>query len=247
MDVASPVRRDDVDGALAVVAEASRPAPMPFTLPVVERLLSLLRSTRGGYYEFRLGDAGRNLAAVECSPVPSGKWGPAQFAQLPFWPLRDVDGCERPRVGVLSHALPTPEQREHNPFSIATYKPIGVRDEMKLWLPAPPGEVRAFWFTRQEGEADFCDRELELLRLVAPYLADARSSWRGRRLSLLTGREREVLRLVAEGLTNAEVARRLGVASGTVRSHLDHIYEKLGVTTRTAAAAAVGWPSAGGA
>jgi DNA-binding CsgD family transcriptional regulator len=55
----------------------------------------------------------------------------------------------------------------------------------------------------------------------------------------LTPRELEVLTLVAEGLTNREVAGRLDISPGTVRSHLEHAYSKLGVGTRTAAASAV--------
>jgi DNA-binding CsgD family transcriptional regulator len=55
----------------------------------------------------------------------------------------------------------------------------------------------------------------------------------------LTAREREILDLVAEGRTNAEVAERLWLSLGTVRKHLDNVYAKLGVHTRTAAAAFV--------
>lgn len=55
----------------------------------------------------------------------------------------------------------------------------------------------------------------------------------------LTAREREILDLVAEGRTNAEIAERLWVSLGTVRKHLDNVYAKLGVHTRTAAAAFV--------
>jgi DNA-binding NarL/FixJ family response regulator len=55
----------------------------------------------------------------------------------------------------------------------------------------------------------------------------------------LTAREREILDLVGEGRTNAEIAERLWVSRGTVRKHLDNIYAKLGVHTRTAAAAFV--------
>ena len=51
----------------------------------------------------------------------------------------------------------------------------------------------------------------------------------------LTGREREVLALVAEGLTNATIARRLWVAESTVAKHLQQAYAKLGVHSRLAA------------
>ena len=54
---------------------------------------------------------------------------------------------------------------------------------------------------------------------------------------LLTAREREVLTWVARGKTNAEIARLLWLAPSTVRKHLENVYAKLGVNTRTAAVA----------
>jgi DNA-binding CsgD family transcriptional regulator len=53
----------------------------------------------------------------------------------------------------------------------------------------------------------------------------------------LTERESEILDLVAEGRTNAEIAEALWIAPGTVRKHLENVYEKLEVHTRTAAVA----------
>lgn len=55
-------------------------------------------------------------------------------------------------------------------------------------------------------------------------------------LGELTAREIEVLRLVSEGLTDAEIAERLVVSVRTVNAHLRSIYGKLDVTSRTAAA-----------
>ncbi len=51
----------------------------------------------------------------------------------------------------------------------------------------------------------------------------------------LTDREVEVLRLIAKGLNRRQVARALFIAEGTVRSHLEHIYGKIGVSTRATA------------
>ncbi|HET9324675.1 MAG TPA: LuxR C-terminal-related transcriptional regulator [Gaiellaceae bacterium] len=53
----------------------------------------------------------------------------------------------------------------------------------------------------------------------------------------LTGREQEVLAWVARGKTNCEIAELLWVAPSTVRKHLENVYGKLGVNTRTAAVA----------
>jgi DNA-binding NarL/FixJ family response regulator len=52
----------------------------------------------------------------------------------------------------------------------------------------------------------------------------------------LTPREREVLRLVALGLTNREIARALGLTSSTAKTHVEHVIAKLGVSDRTQAA-----------
>jgi DNA-binding CsgD family transcriptional regulator len=54
---------------------------------------------------------------------------------------------------------------------------------------------------------------------------------------ILTPREQEILALVADGKSNAEIAAYLWIALGTVRAHLEHIYAKLGVRSRTAALA----------
>jgi len=53
----------------------------------------------------------------------------------------------------------------------------------------------------------------------------------------LTAREVEVLRLVAQGLSNRLIAERLSLTEGTVKSHLYHIFRKLNVSSRTAAVA----------
>jgi DNA-binding CsgD family transcriptional regulator len=72
-----------------------------------------------------------------------------------------------------------------------------------------------------------------VLQLLRPYLlllVTRTNSALG-----LTRREIEILAWVAGGKTNAETAELLSIAPGTVKKHLDHIYEKLGVGTRTEA------------
>jgi DNA-binding CsgD family transcriptional regulator len=58
---------------------------------------------------------------------------------------------------------------------------------------------------------------------------------RTRYASSLTVREMEVLRLLAEGLSNQQIANKLYLSANTVRAHLYTIYNKLGVSTRVAA------------
>jgi DNA-binding NarL/FixJ family response regulator len=75
--------------------------------------------------------------------------------------------------------------------------------------------------------------------LVVEFVDGALLFEEQRSMSRLTAREREILDLVAEGKSNAEIAERLWVSLGTVKKHLDNVYAKLGVHTRTAAAAFV--------
>jgi len=55
-------------------------------------------------------------------------------------------------------------------------------------------------------------------------------------ISPLTDRELQVLKLVAKGLSNREVSERLGLSARTVETHLSHVYQKLGASSRTEAA-----------
>ncbi|MEU9074712.1 response regulator [Kitasatospora sp. NPDC004745] len=93
-----------------------------------------------------------------------------------------------------------------------------------LLKDAPPEElaqaVRAAAAGRSALAPSVADRLLERMRTPA---------------AALSARETEVLGLVADGLTNQQVSQRLHLSQATVKSHLVHIYTKLGVDSRTAA------------
>jgi DNA-binding NarL/FixJ family response regulator len=71
-------------------------------------------------------------------------------------------------------------------------------------------------------------RVLAIYRTAAPAGSDAR-------LDALTGREREVLALIGQGKTNAEIAAGLFVGEGTVKTHINHVFTKLQLRDRAAA------------
>jgi len=54
-------------------------------------------------------------------------------------------------------------------------------------------------------------------------------------ISTISNREKEVLDLVAQGLSNKEIAEHLNISISTVQNHISKIYEKLGVNNRTKA------------
>lgn len=93
-----------------------------------------------------------------------------------------------------------------------------------LLKDAPPGDLIAAIRSAAAGES-----------ALAPAIA-GRLMERLRSPSVsLSAREIEVLQLVADGASNAEIARRLYVTDATVKSHLVHVFSKLGVASRTAA------------
>lgn len=75
-------------------------------------------------------------------------------------------------------------------------------------------------------------------QLVFPQAARRWLEARGSRggLNELTAREREVWALIAEGLTNVEIAAQLALSENTVKFHVQHLYQKLSVKNRTEAA-----------
>ncbi|MCC3770121.1 response regulator transcription factor [Streptomyces sp. UNOC14_S4] len=96
-----------------------------------------------------------------------------------------------------------------------------------LLKDAPPEEVAAAVHAAARGET-----------VLAPPVA-ARLLGRVRAgRPALSPRETEILGLLAEGLANKQISRRLFISEATVKTHLVHIYGKLGVDSRTAAIAA---------
>jgi len=116
------------------------------------------------------------------------------------------------------------------------YRRIGIRHAMAMPIHVDQRMLVSFVFNRA-GSA-FGDRELQLAEAVRPHLANlyrlggAAAKAAG---APLTAREREVLEWVAAGKTNRDIASILGARPRTIEKHLERIYEKLGVETRTAA------------
>lgn len=126
--------------------------------------------------------------------------------------------------------------------------------EQAFGADAPAREAAARWLAsaRHDGQAQ---ATLPQGRLIARHLgqggpgesmlllrlapADAAPAQR-QRDAALTPRETEVLSWLAKGKTNRDIADILGMSPRTVNKHLEHVFEKLGVETRTAAAAIAG-------
>lgn len=111
---------------------------------------------------------------------------------------------------------------------------FAVEREIIMCLPSQRYRTLRLMLVRGRGP-DFSDRDRALLTLLRPHLYAAYREGNRPPAPELTVRQQELLQLVADGYTNSQIARRLAVADSTVRKHLENIFERLQVTSRTAA------------
>jgi len=225
----------DVHRALAVVAAAASGGNgTAFGIETVDAIVAAIPADEAAYVEWRFGDR-------DCVRVARGGDEPpwldeALAATCGSYPLRDIDHAASAEPLRLSDVA-SPRFRK-SPFYLSVMRPLGRDREMKVWLPAPPGHARYFELVRGPGP-DFNERDHSFLSLLRPHLARLRARWdRQLHLPPLTRRELDVLALVAQGLTNRQISGRLFISPATVRTHLEHIYDKLGVRSRAGAVSA---------
>jgi DNA-binding CsgD family transcriptional regulator len=244
--IAGRLGHRDYDAALALITDAADTSgAQPFEVPAIERLLRVIPAEGAGYFEYNGGGVAsgtpNSFFVVQPSLGEPPDWSSDGVREaVATWPLQDI-----PYVPALPYGSPlklsdflTGRRLQRNLFYASIMRPGKLEHELKVWLPASKGIYRGFFLVRHRGQPDFDERDRAVLALVRPYLARIRARWERRhRPPILTKREAEVVGLVAEGLTNGEIAARLFLSPTTVRTHLENVFEKLGVHTRTAAVA----------
>ena len=79
--------------------------------------------------------------------------------------------------------------------------------------------------------------DIVLVARVAPQARPTSFGGERSKETVLSNREREILALLADGLVNKQIAARLGISTNTVKTHLELLFDKLGVATRAEAVA----------
>jgi DNA-binding CsgD family transcriptional regulator len=212
-----------------------------FPRPVIERLGDLLDAPNAGYCEWKPGEPDYYIRTL-LEP----DWFADAFAQ---WLHQDAINCHRFRNSAVPIAVSdvlSKRAADRVELYQHTLRPFGFTDTGKLFLPPAfpsarsrhgAGDARFFFFDRDRW--GLSSRERVLLDLLRPHLTLHREKWRPSSpgLQSLTAREREILEAVSNGETNAQIAKRLWISPYTVRAHLENIFGKLNVKTRTEAAA----------
>lgn len=168
------------------------------------------------------------------------------FTQM-FWQrFWEEDGCAGPLVtgdySTLLHQAETwsPRAYANTPLG-SEFASLGVKDEVLVPMTPLGGTDRRLLLFRDVGSPNFTEREKAMLALARPHVAElhARRDRELRGEPNLTPRQWEVLRQVARGSSNTQIARTLGVSEATVRKHLENVFLRLDVQSRTEAVARV--------
>ena len=216
--------------------DGGRSGPLP--APVLEELAGLFRAD--AVHLLRL-DVDRQESPLY--QEHSDRTAPAGIDDGVFWAWYwRAPFCSYPdRTGDLTSVTKASDfgAMHHTELWQEYFRPHGVYREMMLCLDSPPRRTVRLLLTRGPGR-DFGERDRALLTLLRPHLDARLRRWlRSQAGAPLTPRQRELLVLVAAGWTNRRIGRHLGITEGTVRSHLEHVFERLQVNSRAAAVAAV--------
>ena len=243
------ISKRDAAALLEIVSDgAAEEGTEPFPSAVLSRLARLIPSdVFVGYEEDDVSDGFRVIDEVDV--VGEDGAGTAESLAEVFreygWqdPLRGCSHANDVRVLRLSDHV-SERERRRLAYDALVWKPLGIHDALRLWLPTTKGRVRSIYLERSC--KNYSNRDATLLSLLRPHLIRMRTNAELRRQasgrSNLTARESEVLGWIAQGKQNSEIAQLLFISPHTVRKHVENIFEKLDVRTRTAAVAALRRP-----
>ena len=168
-----------------------------------------------------------------------------EYAQLFWQEFWKDDGCAGPlRTGdyatILRHSDFWTEREYANTPLGSLIASMGFRHEVLVPMTPYGGIDRRLLLWRTAGP-DFTERELMMLQLVRPHVAElhARRERQLRGEPNLTPRQWEILRRVSTGASNTQIARTLGLSEATVRKHLENVFLRIHVSSRTEALARV--------
>ena len=224
LDVTDPAQGDEPGG------------PLPWSL--LSGLMDLVGCDAVTYESHDIGNSAvRHHQAT--SSDPAGDTFETEAVRSSFWDLYWGGLCDYwPRTGdytSVRRMLAEPD------WSTTPYgewiRGLGVRGEITVAFP-PDGQLHHRLLLWRFSGRDFTERDCLLLTLLQPRIAMLQARVPKSEAGVdLTPRQWELIRLIAAGRTNRQIASQLLLSEGTVRTHCEHIFQRLQVTNRVAAVA----------
>lgn len=245
--------RADLDAILAFLADVDDlDTDEPYPAAVVDSLRALIPSDEAGYQEADL----QARQFIDLIPAETGEDNALYWAVGPC-PITDYRASTGDLTAVRMSDVIGRVRYHELPIYRDYFQPVGLDHVLDLGLSADRQRYRSLVLLRGHDVGDFSERDRAVLEMLRPHLrarealADLIRSARNpdgaaapadatdEQQASLTIREREILHLVGKGHTNAQIAAELWIAPGTVKKHLEHVYEKVGVASRAAAVTSV--------
>lgn len=259
------LQRADLESVLAFLSDIDEfDVDEAYSAPLLARLQRLIRCGEIGYQEYEY-EARRSCLVLSVSAGVATRWemtdegSEAPEEDAIYWrvgpcPIVSYRMRARDLGAVRMSDLIAGRRFRELPVYREYFRRSGFDHMLDIGLAERDSRQRSLILFRGSADGDFSERDRAMLELLRPHFrrlethvalrrrlaaalreqeADARL---GSVVEGLTPREREIVALVAQGKTNAEIASGLWVAPATVKKHLEHVYAKLGVGRRAAVA-----------
>lgn len=211
-------------------------------------LCSALRSPAGVFYLVGSDSQQSHFITYNVDPSYHQRYVQGLYQLDPLHPRYFIE--PRERVVTLGDALPT-GRRAGSEYFQAFIAPQGIRDIVEIFFRRENRIVAGISLLKYGPSAPLARDDLRLLRTVHPLIEDylaavlplpaCGDAHTDAQRYVLTDRESVTLCLVQEGLSNKEIARRLGITVSTVKTHIRSILDKTGTTCRATLLSKLFW------
>jgi len=193
----------------------------------LEKIITLLRGDFGASYVY---DSENNISNNGYSiNIPSE----AVAQHDDYWQYNDPITCllrQKQSASTVEDVMPRKEFEETG-FYNDYLKPNNMHNGINIYFVKDGHDIGDIRVWKEKDKHQFGAREKILLNTLEPYFTEALPFLDKK--PMLTNRENEIATFIQKGFSDKEVAKLLDISHSTVRTHVKHVFEKLGCSNRT--------------
>lgn len=193
----------------------------------LEKIIKLLRADFGASYVY---DSENNVSTNGFSI----NIDPEIVAQHDdYWQYNDPITCllRQKQSATTVEEVISRKEFEETGFYNDYLKPNKMYDGINIYFVKDGHDVGDMRIWKEKDQHKFGTRDKMLLNTLEPYFIQSLPSLHNR--MILTSRENEIATFIQKGFSDKEVAKLLDISHSTVRTHVKHVFEKLGCSNRT--------------